>query len=271
MKRARDRRKRRSIASRPERRARRLHGCDRDACPRQSRRYGCRPGARDEPSGRSPACRSRSRTCSTSMGWRRARAPRSTATAPPAKSGRNAVDASRGRRRAFWSARSTWANTPTTSPAENAHDGPSRNPHDLAHMTGGSSGGSGSGGGRRPGSDRAGFGHQRLHSRAELVLRIVRPQADLWPAVARRQRFRSSPASIMWAARALRRRSRALLRRHAGPRRERPGASRHARGAGIANARRRRRWPAHREARRLFRALGRRRAPSPRWTPSRAR
>ena len=26
---------------------------------------------------------------------------------------------------------------------ENAHDGPSRNPHDLAHMTGGSSGGSG--------------------------------------------------------------------------------------------------------------------------------
>ena len=27
---------------------------------------------------------------------------------------------------------------------ENAHDGPSRNPHDLAHMSGGSSGGSGS-------------------------------------------------------------------------------------------------------------------------------
>ena len=44
---------------------------------------------------------------------------------------------------------------------ENAHDGPSRNPHDLAHMTGGSSGGSGSsvGGGLVPialGSDTNG-------------------------------------------------------------------------------------------------------------------
>jgi 1-carboxybiuret hydrolase len=44
---------------------------------------------------------------------------------------------------------------------ENAHDGPSRNPHDIAHMTGGSSGGSGSavGGGLVPvalGSDTNG-------------------------------------------------------------------------------------------------------------------
>jgi len=44
---------------------------------------------------------------------------------------------------------------------ENAHDGPSRNPHDLAHMSGGSSGGSGSavGGGEVPlalGSDTNG-------------------------------------------------------------------------------------------------------------------
>ena len=68
---------------------------------------------------------------------------------------------------------------------ENVHDGPSRNPHDIARMTGGSSGGSGGAvaGGLVPlalGSDTN--GSIRVPSS---LLRPVRPQADLWPAVAR--------------------------------------------------------------------------------------
>ena len=116
---------------------------------------------------------------------------------------------------------------------ENAHDGPSRNPHDLAHMTGGSSGGSGAAvaGGLR--ADRARLRHQRLDPRADLVLRPLRPEADLRPAVARAARFRSSPASIISGRlRALGRRSRAELRRDAGPRRGRSRAGRRRRRAG---------------------------------------
>ena len=94
---------------------------------------------------------------------------------------------------------------------QNAHDGPSRNPHDLEHMTGGSSGGSGGGGRRRPRSDRAGIGHQRLHPRAELVLRLVRPQADLWPAVARRRIPVRRQSRSSGAVRAIGRRSCARL------------------------------------------------------------
>ena len=68
---------------------------------------------------------------------------------------------------------------------QNSHDGPSRNPHDLKRMTGGSSGGR-----LRPWpgvcSDRVGIGHKWVHSRPEFALRIVRPQADLWSAFTRR-------------------------------------------------------------------------------------
>ena len=94
-------------------------------------------------SARSPARRSRSRTCSTSRACRRAPDRRSTASAR--------------RRRPMqrWSARLEAAGAILVGAlnmgeyaydftGENAHDGPSRNPHDLDHMTGGSSGGSGS-------------------------------------------------------------------------------------------------------------------------------
>ena len=67
---------------------------------------------------------------------------------------------------------------------ENVHDGPSRNPHDPTRMTGGSSGGSGSavGGALVPialGSDTN--GSIRVPSS---LLRHLRAEADLWPAVA---------------------------------------------------------------------------------------
>ena len=49
---------------------------------------------------------------------------------------------------------------------ENAHDGPSRNPHDLGHMSGGSSGGSGSAVRRRARAAGAGLRHQWIDPRA---------------------------------------------------------------------------------------------------------
>ena len=54
---------------------------------------------------------------------------------------------------------------------ENAHDGPSRNPHDLNRMSGGSSGGSAAAvaGGLVPFA--LGFRHQRLDPRAGFALR----------------------------------------------------------------------------------------------------
>ena len=70
---------------------------------------------------------------------------------------------------------------------ENSHDGASRNPHDTARMTGGSSGGSGRRGRRRLGADRARLRHQRLDPRAVVVLRHLRTEADIWPTVPRRQ------------------------------------------------------------------------------------
>ncbi len=68
---------------------------------------------------------------------------------------------------------------------ENIHDGPSRNPHDINRMSGGSSGGSGSAVGGGTGADRARLRHQRFDPGAVLALRHLRPQADLRPAVAR--------------------------------------------------------------------------------------
>jgi aspartyl-tRNA(Asn)/glutamyl-tRNA(Gln) amidotransferase subunit A len=87
---------------------------------------------------------------------------------------------------------------------ENVHDGPSRNPHDVTRMTGGSSGGSG-------GAVGGGLVPQRLDPGAIVVLRNLWTEADLWTAVACevvsvRRELRSS-----WAVRAQRPRSRAGL------------------------------------------------------------
>ena len=175
---------------------------------------------------RSPACRSRSRTCSTSRACRRvagskinrdARRPARDATLIERLEAAGAVLVG-----ALNMGEYAYDFT-----GENVHDGPSRNPHDITRMTGGSSGGSGGAVGRRPGADRARLRHQRLDPRAVVVLRHVRPEADLWPAVARAHAFRSSRASIISGPFARSARDLALvLRRHAGARCRRSGLRR---------------------------------------------
>ena len=140
---------------------------------------------------------------------------------------------------------------------ENAHDGPSRNPHDLEHMTGGSSGGSGAAvaGGLVPislGSDTNGsirvpssfcglFGLKPTYGRLS--------RAGAFPFVASLDHVGPLARSVGDLALSYD----TMLGRDD----EGPGPSRHARTAGVANAQGRPRRTSHRKARRLFRALRR--------------
>ena len=140
---------------------------------------------------------------------------------------------------------------------ENAHDGPSRNPHDLEHMTGGSSGGSGAAvaGGLVPialGSDTNGsirvpssfcglFGLKPTYGRLSRAgaFPFVASFDHVGP-LARSVGDLALPMTPCLAATTGTRRKPTCLR----PR--------------IANAQRRGRWAAHRKTRRLFRPRGRR-------------
>ena len=135
---------------------------------------------------------------------------------------------------------------------ENSHDGPSRNPHDTdAHdrrfvrrirrrRR------------RRSGADRARLRHQRFDPRAVVVLRHLRTEADLWPAVARRQlSVRVEPRSPR-SVRAQHGRSGAGLRRDDRTRSARSGLHRSGGRTSRCRARHGHRRAAHCQCRRLL-------------------
>ena len=72
---------------------------------------------------------------------------------------------------------------------DNVHYGPSRNPHDLDRMSGGSSADPSSAVAMGLVSMSARIGYQRLNSRAVIALRHRRAKADLRPAISRRYIF----------------------------------------------------------------------------------
>ena len=230
------------------------------ARPRTSDRRGAGEGRKA--SGRSPACRSRSRTCSTLPACRRWPARRSTAMLPPATRDAALIERLEAAGAILVGALNMGEYAYDFT-GENIHDGPSRNPHDLDRMTGGSSGGSGAavGGGLVPlalGSDTNGsirvpsslcgiFGlkptYGRLSARADISVRgEPRPCRPVCAHDAR---------------------SGAGLRRHAGPRPRRSGLRRSRGRAGRAALGRRHRRPAHRGRRRLFQRQDRRGASPP--------
>ena len=99
---------------------------------------------------------------------------------------------------------------------ENIHDGPSRNPHALDHMSGGSSGGSASAVAAGFVPLGALFGHQWFDPRAGVALRPLRSQADLWPPEPRPHLPVRGEPRPPGAAGPFGRGPGAVLRRHAG-------------------------------------------------------
>ena len=131
------------------------------------------------------ACRSRSRTCSTSRACRRAPARRSTATLPPAARD-GALVARLEAAGAILVGALNMGEYAYDFTGENAHYGPSRNPHDPGAHDRRLVGRLGRGGRGGRGAAGAGLRHQRLDPRAVVAVRPVRAEADLRAAEPRR-------------------------------------------------------------------------------------
>ena len=216
-------------------------------------------------SGRSPACRSRSRTCSTWRACRRWPAPRSTATAPAATADATLIARLEAAGAVLVGALNMGEYAYDFT-GENVHDGPSRNPHDTAHMTGGSSGGSG-------GAVAGGLVPIALGSDTNGSIRVPSSFCGLFglkPTYGRLSRARTFPfvASLDHLGPLARSTADLALAYDAmqGPDPEDPVCADAAGRAGARRPRSRHRRPAHRGCRRLFQArrlargAGRRRA-----------
>ena len=140
--------------------------------------------ARASRSGRWPACRSRSRTCSTSQGLPTLAGSKINRDLPPATRDATLIERLEAAGAVLVGALNMGEYAYDFT-GENVHDGPSRNPHDTEPHDRRLVGRLGRRGRRRAGAARARLRHQRLDPRAVVVLRHVRPQADLRPAVAR--------------------------------------------------------------------------------------
>ena len=142
---------------------------------------------------------------------------------------------------------------------ENSHYGPTRNPHDPGARRRRLLGRLGGGGGGGPGAAHPGLRHERLDTGARVVLRGVGIEAHLRAALPRRHISLRRIARSRRAFRAIGRRPRQRLRRHAGHRSRRSGVPAAAVGGnGFRSARCGHRGSADRARGRLFR--GRRRA-----------